>query len=221
VSLDGFVDVDRLRSLDGYIAERVVRHIDQGQDSLFLNLHRLEQSSLYQPGVREIWLTRTKPGTPYEYLDLDRAAVWEFTEAANEFSELIDFIATLPFKSTGRMLLIYDAFGHEVPAHRDHQQTEVCHEFIWFRTNLFKPFYVLDHLTGRKEYVSSYTAWFDTVNQYHGSDPALGLAFSIRVDGRFTDEFWAEIPKPEYNAASTPALWQSVAKINPQPGGGL
>jgi hypothetical protein len=48
---------------------------------------------------------------PYDYLDLDRTDVWQLTEAAEEFAELMDFIDTLPFKATGRMLIIYDDSG--------------------------------------------------------------------------------------------------------------
>ena len=54
-----------------------------------------------------------------------------------------------------------------------------------------------------------WAAWFDTVNQFHGSSPTEGLAFSIRVDGIFTDELKARIPKPPINAASTPSYWAS------------
>lgn len=76
-SFDEFIDVERLRSLDGYIIERINRHIKAEMDSFFLNIHRLDADSPYQPGVREIWLTRTKPDTPYDSLDLDRDDLWE------------------------------------------------------------------------------------------------------------------------------------------------
>jgi hypothetical protein len=117
----------------------------------------------------------------------------------------------LPFKATGRRLIIYDDSGAMVPAHRDHKEIDICHEFIWFRTNLKKPLYMLNHLTNEKLYVESYSAWFDSVNQYHGSDSIDGLSFSIRVDGIFTDEFRRQIPKPSFNAASTPSYWATVA----------
>ena len=210
-SFDEFIDVKRLRSLDEYIVQRIKRHIKDEKDSYFLNLHRLDEKSPYQPGVREIWLAATKPGVPYDYLDLDQTDLWLPTEAANEFALLMDFIATLPFKATGRMLIIYDDAGKPVPAHRDHLNTEICNEFIWFRTNLKKPFYVLNQGTNEKKYVETYSAWFDSVNQYHGCDAYDGLSFSIRVDGTFTDDFRKRIPQPEFNAASTPALWASFS----------
>jgi hypothetical protein len=105
------------------------------------------------------------------------------------------------------MLIIYDDSGREVPAHRDHDSEDLCHEFIWMRTNFDKPFYMLDPGTGEKLYVSSHSAWFDTVNQFHGADSTGGLSFSIRVDGRFTDDFRRLIPFPESGRAAAPALW--------------
>jgi hypothetical protein len=210
-SFDEFIDVERLRSLNDYIVERINFHIKAEKDDYFLNLHRLDDAMPYQPGVREIWLTRTKPEEPYDYVNLDKPGLWERTEAADEFADLMDFIDTLPFKETGRMLIIYDDAGKEVPPHRDHLETEICNEFVWFRTNLIKPFYVLNHQTGEKKYVESYSAWFDSVNQFHGSEAAEGLSFSMRVDGKFTDEFKSKIPKPEFNPASMPALWACSA----------
>ena len=205
--MDEFVDVERLRSLDAHITERVKDHIKQQKDPFFLNQHRLEPDSLYEPGVREIWLTRTKAGTPYDYLDLDRTELWEFTEAASEFNLLTDFIKTLPFSAFGRILLIYDDGGRTVPAHRDHERSDICHEFIWMRTNTRKPFFTLDPETSEKQYVDGNTAWFDTVNQNHGSDAGTGLTFSIRVDGRFTADLREQIPYSTDNPASTPAIW--------------
>jgi hypothetical protein len=124
----------------------------------------------------------------------------------------MDLIATFPFKATGRMLIMYDDSPNEVPAHRDHVEEGVLHDFIWFRTNLNKPLYMLNYQTGERLYVEGYTAWFDTVNQFHGIDAVDGLSFSIRVDGVFTDEFRARIPRPKLNAASTPSLWACAEK---------
>lgn len=206
-SFDELIDVERLKSLNDDITEKLKRHLKEQTDDYFLNQYRLKASTPHQPGAREIWLARTLPGTPYNYLDLDKPELWRRTEAAAEFSSLMDFIETLPFKATARMLIIYDDSGTSVPAHRDHIDTEICHEFIWLRTNKMKPFYMLNHRTNEKLYVESYSAWFDSVNQFHGCDAQEGLSFSIRVDGIFTDEFRKQIPTPASNPASRPALW--------------
>ena len=102
-SLDRYFDIDRLRSLDPFMTEAIERHARSDRDSFFLNQHRLETDSPYVPGVREIWLTRTRPGTPYDYLDINRTSLWALTEAAEEFGPLMDFIETLPFESRGRV----------------------------------------------------------------------------------------------------------------------
>ena len=208
-SFDEFIDVERLKSLDDYITRRIERRIEGGSDIRFYTgPYRLKDSAPDRPGSRMIYLA--KSNRPDSYFDLDRAELWEPTAEVEEFSELMDFIATLPFKATGRMLIMYDDVARPVPPHRDHTSTDVCHEFVWFRTNLSKPFYMLDHETGEKLYVESYSAWFDSVNQFHGSDPRPGLSFSIRVDGLFTDEFKQRIPVPAANPASAPALWACV-----------
>ena len=205
-SFDPFIDVERLKSLDGYVTERVKRHLAMEQDARFYTgPYRLDEAAPDRPGSRMIYLAASKE--PDNYFDLDRTELWEPTEATREFSELMDFIATLPFRATGRILVMYDDVPREGPAHRDHIESEICHDFIWFRTNLRKPFYMLNPETAEKLYVSSYSAWFDTVNQFHGTDACEGLGVSIRVDGVFTDAFRARIPVLESNKAATPAVW--------------
>ena len=212
-SMDEFIDVERLRSLDGYIRQRIKRRLAEQRDyKFYTGPYKLNNSIPDRPGSRMIYLAYSEK--PDSYFDLDRTELWHPTAAAEEFALLMDFIRTLPFQSTGRMLIMYDDVRREVPAHRDHVETDICHEFMWFRTNLTKPFYMLDHNTGEKKYVDGYSAWFDTVNQFHGSDPFEGLAFSIRVDGIFTDEFRKRIPKPDFNLASTPSFWASVGDAN-------
>lgn len=205
-SLDEFIDVQRLKSLDGYITEKIKEHRRAKQDyQFYTGPFRLKDENPDRPGTRMIYLSESK--LPDNYYDLDKTELWKLSTAADEFSLLMDFIGTLPFKATGRMLIMYDDVARPVTEHRDHVSTELCHEFIWFRTNLRKPFYMLNHRTNERLYVGSYSAWFDTVNQYHGSDPQDGLSFSIRVDGHFTDELRQRIPTPAFNLASTPALW--------------
>jgi hypothetical protein len=209
-SFDEFIDVDRLRALDEQVTDGIKRHLAANADMRFYTgPFRLHEAAPDRPGSRMIYLAQSE--LPDSYFDLDKTELWRPTAATAEFSLLMDFIATLPFKATGRMLIMYDDVYRPVPAHRDHTDKDVCHEFIWFRTNLRKPFYVLNHRTNVRRYVQSYSAWFDTVNQFHGSDACEGLSFSIRVDGVFTEEFRRGIPANQSNAAATPALWASMS----------
>ena len=209
-SFDEFIDVDRLRSLDGYVTQRIKRRLQTQEQDLkfYTGPYRLDDGAPGRPGSRMIYLSFSEK--PDSYFDLDKTELWHPTVYANEFALLMDFIGTLPFQATGRMLIMYDDAPRDVPAHRDHVETDVCHEFLWFRTNLKKRFYMLNQKTNEKRYVASYSAWFDSVNQYHGSDASEGLSFSIRVDGKFTDEFRRRIPKPEINLASTPSYWACI-----------
>lgn len=205
-SLDRHIDVARLAALDGYLRERMDRRLWRDRDLAFhTGPFLLDAAQPSLPGSRMVALSRAPQSDGY--YDLDRTELWEPTPEADEFAALMDFIATLPFAATGRIIIMYDEDGRPVPPHRDHDSTDLCHEFVWFRTSFAKPFYMLDPNTSEKLYVRSYAAWFDTVNQYHGADASEGLAFSIRVDGRFTDAFRAQIPFPAENPAAAAALW--------------
>ena len=217
VSLDPFIDTARLLSLEGFLIDRITARLEAANDRAFYTgPFLLDTQSPHLPGSRMIYLSRST--APEDYYHLDRPDLWVPSEDADEFEPLLDFIATLPFQTTGRMLIMYDPTGRAVSAHRDHDSSELCHEFIWFRTNFDKPFYMLDPATGEKEYVRSHAAWFDTVNQFHGADATGELSFSIRVDGQFTDAFRAQIPYPSKGRAAAPALWaqtqQSALALN-------
>ena len=203
------IDVERLRSLDRYIRERLERRLRAEQDPAFYTgpFVRTAGAPTF-PGSRMVYLARSD--RPDNYYDLDACERWTVSDEATEFRELMEFIATLPFAATGRMLIMYDPAGREVTAHRDHDSTDLCHEFVWLRTNCDKPFYVLNPDTGERRYIAGHSAWFDTVNQYHGADATGELAWSIRVDGRFNDEFRKLIPESPGSSASRPALWASA-----------
>lgn len=208
--LDRYIDVDRLKSLDLWLRDSLERRIARARDlQFYTGPFLLDGLAPDRPGPRMVYLARSS--RPDNYYDLDRTDLWQPSDEAAEFAPLMDFIATLPFVATGRMLIIYDDSGRSVPAHRDHDDGDLCHEFIWMRTNFDKPFYMLSPETGEKRYVASHSAWFDTVNQYHGADATGGLSFSIRVDGRFTDDFLAGIPFPESGRAAAPSLWAGAA----------
>ena len=210
VDLDRFIDVDRLKSLDDYVRERLERRLTTERDlAFYTGPFTLRPDSPKLPGSRMVYLARSERAD--DYYDLDRTDLWHPTPDAEEFSELMDFIATLPFEATGRMLIMYDDGGRAVTAHRDHDSIDLCHEFFWLRTNLDKPFYMLEPGSGEKLYVAGHSAWFDTVNQYHGADAHPGLAWSIRIDGRFSADFRRMIPEAAENPASRPAHWARSA----------
>jgi hypothetical protein len=217
MDLDPFIDVQRLKALDAYIRERLERRIETRDLQFYTGPFLLEEGGQRLPGSKMVYLSRSQAED--DYYDLDRTDLWTPSEEAAEFSELMAFIDTLPFKARGRMIIMYDPAGRPVTAHRDHDSQELCHEFIWFRTNRDKPFYMLNPQSGDRLYVDSHAAWFDTVNQFHGADGNAGLTFSIRVDGIFNDAFREQIPRPVANLASTPSLWASKREAAAVAGG--
>ena len=209
VDLDPFIDVAGLKALDGYVRERLERRIARPEDLRFYTgPFLLKDDTPAVPGAQMVYLSRSSQ--PEDYYDLDRTDLWQPTEAAEEFAELMAFIDTLPFKARGRMLIIYDPEGRAVSAHRDHDSQDLCHEFIWFRTNLDKPFFMLNPDSGERQDVRGHAAWFDTVNQYHGADATGSLAWSIRVDGIFDDAFRARIPFPNRSRSRSPSIWAAA-----------
>jgi len=206
VDFDPFIDVARLKALDGYVRERLEQRIVAERDlAFYTGPFTLDTGAPTMPGSRMVCLAASK--REESYYDLDRTDLWRPTPEADMFAELMDFIATLPFEATGRMLILYDEIGRPITAHRDHDDREICHEFVWLRTNLNKPFYLLDPGSEEKIYVGGHSAWFDTVNQYHGADGADGLSWSIRVDGRFSAGLRSMIPEVPGNPASRPSIW--------------
>jgi len=209
MDMDPFIDVARLQALDGYVRQRLEKRLQSAKDlAFYTGPLLLDGRDPHLPGSRLVYLTQSE--REQDYYDLDNCDVWHPTPDAEEFSELMDVIADLPFEATGRMIIMYDDSGRAVSAHRDHDSTDLCHEFIWFRTNLDKPFYMLNSGTGEQLYVESHSAWFDTVNQFHGADATGGLSFSIRVDGRFNKELRREIPFDQDNRAAAASLWDAL-----------
>ncbi len=210
-NLDPYLDVARLQALDAFVRERLEKRLQSAKDlAFYTGPFLLDGRDPHLPGSRLVYLAQSE--REQDYYDLDNCDVWHPTPDAEEFSELMDFIAGLPFEATARIIIMYDDSGRAVSAHRDHDSTDLCHEFIWFRTNLDKPFYMLNSDTGEQLYVQSHSAWFDTVNQFHGADATGGLTFSIRVDGKFDDEFRRQIPFDPANRAAAASLWAGLEK---------
>ena len=151
-SLDEFIDVERLKSLDFGLKKKVENYL-KTEECEQCHTGPFKQNILSQtkPGSKVIALTVSNRA--FQYFDLDDPDRWEPSKDADNFSELMDFIDTLPFKATARVIIMADDRGRAVTPHRDHVKTDVKHEFIWFRTNLEKPFSLEDIKSKKKVYV--------------------------------------------------------------------
>lgn len=136
----------------------------------------------------------------YDFSIIAKSENTSFRPSTEYFPELIDFIySELPFSDIGRIILLFNDVGQPTPMHFDHVQEGYNSEFILMVTNENKKFFVIDD-NGDKEYLSSYTGWFsnltdagDNLNhpvfRNHGTEIPTKPCFSIRTDGKFTDEF--------------------------------
>ena len=74
-SFDEFIDVERLRSLDGYIRQRIKRHIVENNDlKFYTGPYTLKEDVAGRPGWRMIYLAQSE--LPDSYFDLDRTELW-------------------------------------------------------------------------------------------------------------------------------------------------
>jgi len=196
IDLDPHLDVAYLQSIDAEL-EATVREVDREKEvadevtTFYPSLppFRLDKLSLRGNRVRTLYL-RKPVGGPASYFNIGSARRTHSTRWWHRFGFLTRWIEDLPFAEIGRVLVIYDEDGHSEDVHRDNPLSRKRPEFIWFRTNLKKRFFLFDPEREEKDFVTSYCAWFDTRSEYHGYDPVPGtLVHSIRVDGVFEDGF--------------------------------
>lgn len=91
------------------------------------------------------------------------------------------------FSSYGRSIVFLNEKDTSVLEHRDYYDgISRKDEFIWISPLGNKSFYIRDETT--KVYMNSRFCYFDNAN-IHGSDQLLEPTFSIRIDGKFSDEF--------------------------------
>lgn len=88
------------------------------------------------------------------------------------------------FSEYGRVFVVVNEPFNGSRPHVDVKNTNSDpDEFIWFRFNLKKQFWI--EVDSQKKYASGYLSWFDTA-LLHGGDPIPYACYSIRVDGVFS-----------------------------------
>ena len=108
--------------------------------------------------------------------------------AIKNFTSLLTWIERQNiFKEIGRtVILLNDPYSKAIE-HSDYADgLSRKDNFIWINPLQRKKFFVKDG--DIKHYVTSKIAFFDSAN-IHGTDPSDLSTFSIRVDGKFTEEF--------------------------------
>jgi hypothetical protein len=124
------------------------------------------------------------------------------TEESAHFPQTVAWIENLIkqniFKSLGRVIIfVCEANGIQFE-HRDLNSvngvlnsgsyTPHRNEFIHLRYKTKRGFYLWDHTKQNKHFVNSRAAFFND-QDWHGGEQGVEQAYSIRIDGKFTDEF--------------------------------
>lgn len=129
----------------------------------------------------------------------DRPGERKLTEEAKYFPNVVDWVLKLKenniFEHIGRVIFFHcEADG--IPfEHRDLDakngvNVEYPHrnEFIHVRPNTKKAFYIWDPETKNKTYLNTKAAWWND-QDWHGGEKIIEQSYSLRIDGKFTDEF--------------------------------
>ena len=115
------------------------------------------------------------------------------TDAYDNFPFLFDWLQeNRIFRDIGRCV-IYVAEAHmKSITHYDIPKDGNLTNFIWISLDNRKKLFVQDSITKEKHYIDSPITMFDDRN-HHGVENTGYAAWSLRVDGFFTDEFKSRI----------------------------
>jgi len=128
----------------------------------------------------------------------DRTAPRKLTPEAEYFPNTVKWIESLVgtvFEDIGRVIFFHcEADGipfehRDLDAKNGMNQTFLHrNEFIHIRPNTKKAFYIWDPETKNKVYLNTRVAWWND-QDWHGGERIMEQSYSLRIDGKFTDEF--------------------------------
>lgn len=132
----------------------------------------------------------------------DRTGPRKLTEEAAYFPETVKWVESMItdgiFEHIGRVIFFHcEADGipfehRDLGAHNgvwdENQYSPHRNEFIHIRPNTKKAFYIWDPDTKNKVYINSKAAWWND-QDWHGGEQIKEQSYSLRIDGKFTDEF--------------------------------
>ena len=128
----------------------------------------------------------------------DRTAARKLTEEAEYFPNVVKWVEQLQgpvFEHIGRVIFFHcEADG--IPfEHRDldakngmNQTFPHRNEFIHVRPNTKKAMYLWDPAKQNKVYLNTRAAWWND-QDWHGGEQIMEQSYSLRIDGKFTEEF--------------------------------
>jgi hypothetical protein len=129
----------------------------------------------------------------------DRTAVRTLTEEAVYFPTVVKWVEQMItdgiFEHIGRVIFFHCEHDGIPFEHRDLDAKNGMNvvkphrnEFIHVRPNTKKAMYLWDPETKNKTYLNTRAAWWNDVD-WHGGERIMEQSYSLRIDGKFTDEF--------------------------------
>lgn len=129
----------------------------------------------------------------------DRTSQRKLTEEAQYFPETVKWVEELItnniFEHIGRVIFFHCDHDGIPFEHRDLDAKNGINnpgphrnEFIHIRPNTKKAFYLWDPESKDKTYLNTKAAWWND-NDWHGGEKIMEQSYSLRIDGKFTEEF--------------------------------
>lgn len=128
----------------------------------------------------------------------DRTAPRKLTEEAAYFPNVVNWVESMVgtiFEDIGRVIFFHVEADGLPFEHRDLDAKNGINvikphrnEFIHIRPNTKKGFYIWDPEKKNKVYINTRAAWWNDVD-WHGGDKIMEQSYSLRIDGKFTEEF--------------------------------
>ncbi len=128
----------------------------------------------------------------------DRTAPRKLTEEASHFPNTVKWVESMVgtiFKDIGRVIFFHCEHDGLPFEHRDLDAKNGVNvvkphrnEFIHIRPDTRNQFYLWDPETKNKYGLNTRAAWWNDVD-WHGGNKVMAQTYSIRIDGKFTDEF--------------------------------
>jgi hypothetical protein len=128
----------------------------------------------------------------------DRTAARKLTAEAEYFPNVVKWVEQLQgtvFEHIGRVIFFHCEHDGIPFEHRDLDAKNGVNvvkphrnEFIHIRPNTKKAMYLWDPETKDKTYLNTRAAWWND-QDWHGGERIMEQSYSLRVDGKFTEEF--------------------------------
>jgi hypothetical protein len=129
----------------------------------------------------------------------DRTGERKLTEEAQYFPNTVKWVEQLItdniFEHIGRVIFFHCEHDGIPFEHRDLDAKNGINnpgphrnEFIHVRPNTKKAFYLWDPYQKNKTYLNTKAAWWND-NDWHGGEKIMEQSYSLRIDGKFTEEF--------------------------------